>query len=101
MYIAQTVKIVEFEATINGSLKKKFLFIALFALISFLKKLKASNLLLKSTQEDLKEEKKKAVTANINKSNFMANMSHELRTPLNAVLGYSQLLEKDKTLSKN
>jgi two-component system, OmpR family, aerobic respiration control sensor histidine kinase ArcB len=32
------------------------------------------------------------------KSRFLANMSHEIRTPLNAVLGYSQLLIRDKEI---
>jgi CheY-like chemotaxis protein len=34
------------------------------------------------------------------KSEFLATMSHELRTPLNAVLGYSQLLARDTTLTE-
>lgn len=42
---------------------------------------------------------KVAVSANHSKSMFLANMSHEIRTPLNSVLGYSQLLIQDKSLS--
>jgi signal transduction histidine kinase/ActR/RegA family two-component response regulator len=30
------------------------------------------------------------------KSEFLSSMSHELRTPLNAVLGFAQLLERDR-----
>jgi len=30
------------------------------------------------------------------KTQFLANMSHEVRTPLNAILGYTQLLQKDR-----
>src|SRR5437016_4899048 len=41
----------------------------------------------------------KAEVANRAKSAFLAAMSHELRTPLNAVLGYSQILRRDKTLT--
>lgn len=33
------------------------------------------------------------------KSTFFANVSHHLRTPLNVVLGFSELMSNDKTLS--
>ena len=36
--------------------------------------------------------------ANQAKSLFLANMSHEIRTPMNAILGFSQLLLKDRAL---
>ena len=35
-------------------------------------------------------------TASAAKSDFLSSMSHELRTPLNAVLGFAQLLERDR-----
>lgn len=40
-----------------------------------------------------------AVKANRAKSTFISSMSHEIRTPMNAVLGYSQILERDKSLN--
>ncbi|MFN6569757.1 AAA family ATPase [Dendronalium sp. ChiSLP03b] len=40
-----------------------------------------------------------AQSANRAKSEFLANMSHELRTPLNGILGYAQILQRDKDLT--
>ena len=37
--------------------------------------------------------------ANQSKSEFLANMSHELRTPLNGILGYTQILQRDPTVT--
>ena len=47
---------------------------------------------LRATQEELREAKDVAESANRAKSEFLANMSHELRTPLNAVLGFAQIM---------
>jgi PAS domain S-box-containing protein len=40
-----------------------------------------------------------AESSNKAKSLFIANMSHEIRTPLNAILGFTQLLIKNKTIN--
>jgi signal transduction histidine kinase/ligand-binding sensor domain-containing protein/CheY-like chemotaxis protein len=48
---------------------------------------------------EAREHERLAAQANEAKSVFLANMSHELRTPLNAVLGFTQLLGRDPTLS--
>ncbi|MDH5656732.1 MAG: ATP-binding protein [Spirochaetia bacterium] len=47
------------------------------------------------------KEKLKAESTNKAKSKFLSSMSHELRTPLNAILGFTQLMNTDKTLSEN
>ncbi|HEX7911434.1 MAG TPA: ATP-binding protein [Paraburkholderia sp.] len=44
--------------------------------------------------------KELADTANQAKSDFLAHMSHEVRTPLNGILGYAQILKRDKSLDQ-
>jgi PAS domain S-box-containing protein len=49
---------------------------------------------------DLKQAQRSAEAATQAKSDFLANMSHEIRTPLNGILGFAQILRRDKALTE-
>ncbi len=55
----------------------------------------------KLAEHDQKTAMLKAESASHAKSLFLSNISHELRTPLNGILGFTQFLKKDRSISKN
>ncbi|WKL20303.1 ATP-binding protein [Agrobacterium tumefaciens] len=46
----------------------------------------------KRTEEELRNAKRAAETANAHKTDFLARVSHEIRTPLNAIIGFSDMM---------
>ena len=103
----QDIQILDQGKTIDT--QKDLLLVSLLAAIIFLvlgliifmtlRREHKTNKTLKNTQIALTEQVQKTEKANASKTKFLAHMSHELRTPLNAVLGYSQLLQKDHSMS--
>jgi PAS domain S-box-containing protein len=55
----------------------------------------------KKILEELIVAKEKAVESDKLKTSFLANMSHEIRTPLNSILGFTNFMTTDDTLSED
>ncbi|MBL4654898.1 MAG: response regulator [Bacteroidia bacterium] len=52
----------------------------------------------KKVEEEMNAARIKAEQSDKAKSEFLANMSHEIRTPMNAIIGFTNLLLKEKNL---
>jgi signal transduction histidine kinase/CheY-like chemotaxis protein len=81
--------------------------VATLAIVAFLSRsLFEKHRQTQSLNEELQQEvevrqqaEREANLANQTKTLFLANISHEIRTPMNAILGYSQIIRRDKNLT--
>ncbi len=55
--------------------------------------------LVRDRTAELEQAKVASEAANRSKTRFLSSMSHEIRTPLNAILGFSELLIRDRELT--
>ncbi len=95
---------VKYERGVNYSLLWKVLTPALVLILLFLywnRRLSAEIAHRTQIQKELRRARDAAEFANRSKSVFLANMSHEIRTPMNAILGYTQIMEQDGSLTSD
>ena len=95
---------IQYEHGTDVSLLLKTLSPILFVLVLFIywvNRLKLEIHKRQQTEKELTLARQEAEKANQTKSVFLANMSHEIRTPMNAILGYSQLLNRDRNLTQD
>ena len=68
-----------------------------YAVVGYARDLREQNKMMAEIDEMMVHLK----SANKAKSDFLAKMSHEMRTPLNAVIGFSELVLDDETISND
>ncbi|MGE0085757.1 MAG: transporter substrate-binding domain-containing protein [Desulfococcaceae bacterium] len=93
---------VKYERVADYSLIWKVLTPAFVLILLFLywnRRLSAEITQRSQAQKELRKARDAAEFANRSKSVFLANMSHEIRTPMNAILGYTQIMSQDGTLT--
>ena len=90
-YLQNKMDFVNSSLTNNNFLQMMIIAITLFIMFNIY------NLMMRREKE-LEIQKIQAEQSNRAKSTFLSNMSHDIRTPMNAIIGYTNLLKKEKNL---
>ena len=90
-YLESQMESVNDALTSNNFLQMTIIIISLFIMFNIY------NMMMRR-EKDMEIQKIEAEQSSRAKSTFLSNMSHDIRTPMNAIIGYTNLIKKEKDL---
>ena len=90
-YLESQMKIVSESLNNHNFLQMILIAVSLFIMFNIY------NMMMKR-EKHMEQEKFQAERSNKAKSTFLSNMSHDIRTPMNAIIGYTNLIKKERGL---
>ena len=90
-YLQTQMDYISSALTRNNFIQMTLIAIALFIMFNIY------NLMMKRERE-MEVQKANAEQSSRAKSTFLSNMSHDIRTPMNAIIGYTNMIQKEKNL---